>query len=1461
MAHTWYRSVLVALLLGLLAACGGDNNTQTDTPQPDPDAGDMSTQENNSEGDMGEDPSDMGEDPSDMASPDMAAPDSAEPDMVITDMADPDMADPDMADPDMADPDVVDPDVVEPDMADPDMDEPDMPGPQVGQQKLTPAVLRAMEQLDARHLALGVDGVPGFVVGALGQVEMASDDQEMMGELAQVVPGVAPMFQLDPADLQVEELRRDEVGFLHARYRQQRDGLPVVGGDFMLHVNDQGQVFAVNGAAPPMPEIREATVSPQEASDATAQRYEGAVVDSGEPVEVYVVASFDQRLYRAWQVTVEGTRTLQDGSEELVHDDVFIDAYNGGVLDVHPHVHVIKQIGIYDAMNNDTGSAEYLGQTAEELPETDNAAWGAWENANLAYDCLSEVFGRDSFDGRGQVIRSVVHFGTRYNNAFWYPGANIMYYGDGDGELFGNLAESYDVTVHEMSHAVTTYSANLTYMNESGALNESFSDIMASVCETWHRGVVNGDTWRVGESVFTPGTPGDALRYMNHPTVDGYSTDYYPTRYQGSEDNGGVHLNSGISNLAFYLMAQGGSHPRNLTSIDVTPVGMDRAAQIFYRAMVYYMTPSTTFSQARAATAQAALDLYDEETAQRVHAAWSAVGVEAAPVVDPVSDEITPLQNGQMASGLAGDSGDAHLFKLQVPEGSTHLVITMDGGAGDADLYVRLGLPPTQSQWDARPYQAGNAEVVTVEQPQSGDWFVMVHGFQAFSEVTLHVAFTAMEPLPTTEDNCFDQADNDGDQAVDCEDSDCAQWPACNPEPATIEPGALVITEIMANPTSGEGDPRHEWFEVHNTTGQALDLLGLEVTDGDGTPERVHTIQQSVTVEAGGYAVLAYSAGADLGFVPDYIYGTTRLVLANSGDNILLRRADGVVIDEVDYAAEGFPGALPGVALSTGALDAQGNDDGAAWCGATEAFNEAGELGTPGQAGGCGAQGALPPSAGSLVITEIMYNPGGDEPGAEWFEVLALEGPLELRGVQLGSGIRAHTLEPSVVVEAGQRLVFCRDSGLGPQGCVDYERLQLANGGGVLTLTGADGVELDRVTYEATWPWPESSNGVSIELSEDHLNSQDNDSGQLWCYAQAPLGEELGSPGAPGACSRVIETRQARPPLPGEVVITEIQYSAPSEPYGEWFEVWVQASDDTEWLDVQGVTLTTASTTFVIDVPLLVPSGALVVGCRDAELGPPDCLQYESLRLRNTGDTLSIFSAEGELLDAVSYGVGGDWPAFQDGYSLELNVQRHDPAANDDPANWCQASGSYDEMGLEYGTPHQPNQCGYIEPVEPQAGDLVISEIMYNPEGTEPLGEWIEIYNLGQAPVRLQGVQVGSGEDVGPVEADAVLGVGQYAVLCYDAQAGPAGCLVYTGDARFNNSPDQVTLLSAQGVELDTVAYGTSGDWPASSNGVSIELSRGQLSPQGNDEGAAWCQGSASFSGGQGSPGRENDCP
>ena len=154
---------------------------------------------------------------------------------------------------------------------------------------------------------------------------------------------------------------------------------------------------------------------------------------------------------------------------------------------------------------------------------------------------------------------------------------------------------------------------------------------MAAAADANGAGGARAATWKLAETIWTPGTSGDALRYMNDPTKDGQSYDYYPERYQGGEDNGGVHLNSGIANLAFYLLSQGGKHPRSKTATVVPALGIDKSGAIFYRALANYLGANATFQDARNATAQAANELYGAAAATATHAAWTAVGVPGAP--------------------------------------------------------------------------------------------------------------------------------------------------------------------------------------------------------------------------------------------------------------------------------------------------------------------------------------------------------------------------------------------------------------------------------------------------------------------------------------------------------------------------------------------------------------------------------------------------------------------------------------------------------------------------------------------------------------------------------------------------------------------------------------------------------------------------------------------------------------
>ena len=260
---------------------------------------------------------------------------------------------------------------------------------------------------------------------------------------------------------------------------------------------------------------------------------------------------------------------------------------------------------------------------------------------------MRERFGRDSYDDQGAPIISTVNYfeanGIPYVNAKW-NGRQVVY-GIGHKGKVLPLAGAMDIVFHEITHAITESTSGLIYRNESGALSEGFSDIMATYME--HKLYPNKADWKLAEDVWTPGKRGDAARYMDHPTRDGSSRDHYRERYTGYSDKGGVHRNSGIINLAFYLLANGGTHPRR-PSHRVQSVGLERAIDIFYRAFTErYLAPSAKFVDAREATVLVARE-YDEQTVLSVMQAWAAVGVGQLPQ-NKGQDWKTPLAYGKTA--------------------------------------------------------------------------------------------------------------------------------------------------------------------------------------------------------------------------------------------------------------------------------------------------------------------------------------------------------------------------------------------------------------------------------------------------------------------------------------------------------------------------------------------------------------------------------------------------------------------------------------------------------------------------------------------------------------------------------------------------------------------------------------------------------------------------------------------
>ena len=280
---------------------------------------------------------------------------------------------------------------------------------------------------------------------------------------------------------------------------------------------------------------------------------------------------------------------------------------------------------------------------------TDGAVNDAHVYAGYTYDYYFKRFGRRGLDNNNIRIRSLVNpvrrtaqdiaayfnlFPDFFVNAF-YAGGGVMVYGVGlppgftlGGQSWNHLAGALDIVAHELTHGVTDYSSGLIYVSESGALNEAFSDIMATGVEFFFQPAGSGDLradYLCGEDVITPG----GIRSMENPQVFG-DPDHYSRRFLGMADNGGVHINSGIANHAFYLAVEGGTNRTSGLAVQgVGSANREQIEKVIYRAFTQMLPSNATFALARAATIQAARDLYGagSNVERAVTQAWTAVGV------------------------------------------------------------------------------------------------------------------------------------------------------------------------------------------------------------------------------------------------------------------------------------------------------------------------------------------------------------------------------------------------------------------------------------------------------------------------------------------------------------------------------------------------------------------------------------------------------------------------------------------------------------------------------------------------------------------------------------------------------------------------------------------------------------------------------------------------------------------
>ncbi|WP_395834970.1 M4 family metallopeptidase [Cystobacter fuscus] len=568
-----------------------------------------------------------------------------------------------------------------------------------------------------------LDGTPYMITGKLGTATAEKGlAANAGGRLTQALPGIASVFRLNASDLIAKRSRTDEKGITHVRYGQTKNGLPVVNEELIVHIAANNTVIAANGTA------RDGEIVPAKAR-ISEEAAKVAALDStgGRHLElegirlVYVRSSEDNKLKLAYEATVIG----EARDEMPIRDLVYVSALDGGIVARHAQIHTIRNRTVYTASNKTTLPGT-LKRSENGAATGDAHVDGNYDALGATYDCYKDNFGRDSYDNNGATLKSSVHYSTNYTNAFW--NGTQMVYGDSNGTQSLPLGLSGDVTTHELTHAVTSSESNLTYSGESGGLNEAWSDIFGAYCESYASGTwsTSDAVFLVGDDVWTPNTPGDALRYMADPAKDGVSLDYWTS----SAGNVDVHYSSGIANLAFTLLSKGGTHPRGKSDTVVPAIGVQKAGAIFYKGNTDYFTASTKYAQAKTYLEQSAKDLYGAESPElaAVSAAFIAVGV-GAPITPPT---------GQLVQlDLSGASGAQLRYYLDVPA-SKASTFSITGGSGDADLYVKSGTAPTTSSYDCRPYKSGNEESCSVTaKTVDTRVHILLNAYSAFSGVTL----------------------------------------------------------------------------------------------------------------------------------------------------------------------------------------------------------------------------------------------------------------------------------------------------------------------------------------------------------------------------------------------------------------------------------------------------------------------------------------------------------------------------------------------------------------------------------------------------------------------------------------------------------------------------------------------------------------------------------------------------
>jgi zinc metalloprotease ZmpA len=536
----------------------------------------------------------------------------------------------------------------------------------------------------SRLATAGIATTATLLAGLLSPAAYAADRPTRataLANAARVLADRAAALGLTSAqDTSVRDVVVDKDGAQHIRYDRTYHQLPVLGGDFVVHLAPNGTYRSADRATRAAISLSSTTpkVSVPKAADVAVNALRAA--NSGHALKQVkarpqlVVDALHGAPRLAWRTNATGLDPLGNP----VSRAVLTDARTGARIDAWDAMETVTGDGksLYGGtlalettlsgatyqLKDPTRGNTYTGDAGNKsdvcsgvacssrAPVTlftdDDNHWGTGTTADrstaavdaqygsdMAWDYYKNVHGRNGIgnDGKGSYNR--VHYGNNLSNAFWNDDCFCMTYGDGNGTHFGPMV-GLDVAAHEMSHGVTSRTAGLVYSGESGGLNEATSDIFGTLVEFYAGNAQDAGDYLIGEKVVRSGFGQDALRYMDRPSKDGGSADYWSR----SVANLSVHYSSGVANHFAYLLAEG-SGARTINGVTynsptyngstVTGIGRDKLGAIWYRALTVYMTSSTNYSGARAATLNAARDLYGAGSTEynTVAAAWSAVNV------------------------------------------------------------------------------------------------------------------------------------------------------------------------------------------------------------------------------------------------------------------------------------------------------------------------------------------------------------------------------------------------------------------------------------------------------------------------------------------------------------------------------------------------------------------------------------------------------------------------------------------------------------------------------------------------------------------------------------------------------------------------------------------------------------------------------------------------------------------